>query len=247
MSPLFTNKSHWLQFAYLLLFIVGAVTLFGSLTALMSLSGLEATIGTRWYFYVVQTIGSFIVYLAPALLFSYCATKKWFTYSEADKIAPPKLVGYILILSLLILPFVFKGKIVEIAKNEVNKTMNAKIDFSRLSLNFIKSFPHASVTLKDFYVAGIDEFEGDTLVFIKNLSATVNIKSFFGDAGYEISKISVDDAKVHAIVLENGKANWDIMPIDSTQNANEPSNFELLLPPLTLGHRIEPLALFVSP
>ena len=136
----------------------------------------------------------------------------------------------VIFLLLLILPFIFKGKIVEIAKKEVNKTMNAKVDFSRLSLNFIRSFPHASVTLKDFYVAGIDEFEGDTLVFIKNLSATVNIKSFFGNSGYEISRISANDAKVHAIILENGKANWDIMPVDSTENAvEEPSNFKLLL------------------
>jgi len=42
----------------------------------------------------------------PALLFSYCATKKWFSYSKADQIAPPPLVGYVLILSLFILPVV---------------------------------------------------------------------------------------------------------------------------------------------
>jgi membrane protease YdiL (CAAX protease family) len=41
-----------------------------------------------------------------AILFSYCATKKWFSYSEADKIAPPPMVGYVLILSLFILPVV---------------------------------------------------------------------------------------------------------------------------------------------
>ncbi|MCL2311479.1 MAG: CPBP family intramembrane metalloprotease [Firmicutes bacterium] len=105
MSPLFSNKSYWLQFCYLLLFIVGGVTIFGALALLVGqLSGME--IGSQWYLYVVQSISSFGVFFAPALLFSYCATKKWFSYGEADKIAPPPLVGYVLILSLFILPVV---------------------------------------------------------------------------------------------------------------------------------------------
>ena len=78
----------------------------------------------------------------------------------------------VILLSLIILPFAFKGKILEVAKKEVNKTMNAQIDFESLGLNFFKSFPNATVTLSNFYVAGIDEFEGDTLLFAKNLSAT---------------------------------------------------------------------------
>jgi membrane protease YdiL (CAAX protease family) len=72
----------------------------------MKLLGLETAIGARGYFYVVQTIGAFGMFLAPALLFSFCATKNWFSYSNADKIAPPKLVGSVLVLSLLILPII---------------------------------------------------------------------------------------------------------------------------------------------
>ena len=147
-----------------------------------------------------------------------------------------KIAGIILLvifLSLLILPLVFKGKIMEIVKSEVNKTLNAKVDFERLNLSFIKSFPNASVSLENLYVAGVDEFESDTLAYIKNLSATVNIKSFFGSDGYEISKISANDAKLHAIVLKNGKANWDIVKSDSTEIPNqqeeEYSNFKLFL------------------
>jgi Na+-transporting methylmalonyl-CoA/oxaloacetate decarboxylase gamma subunit len=52
-----------------------------------------------------------------------------------------KITGITLVvifLLLLVLPVLFKGKIIEIAKNEINKTMNAKVDFSRLSLSFIK-------------------------------------------------------------------------------------------------------------
>ncbi|MDR2682906.1 MAG: AsmA family protein, partial [Dysgonamonadaceae bacterium] len=132
----------------------------------------------------------------------------------------------VILLLLAILPFAFKGKIIEIAKKEVNKSMNASIDFEHLGLNFFKSFPNASVSLENFYVAGINEFEGDTLLFAKNLSATVNIKSFFGNSGYEIIKVELKNARVHAIVHEDGKANWNIVPetedetpVDTTETA----------------------------
>jgi membrane protease YdiL (CAAX protease family) len=62
--------------------------------------------GTRSYLYVIQSISLFGTFLVPALLFSYFATKKWFSYNEADKIAPPSMVGYVVILSLFILPII---------------------------------------------------------------------------------------------------------------------------------------------
>jgi len=150
-----------------------------------------------------------------------------------------KITGITLVvifLLLLILPFAFKGKITELAKSEVNKTMNAKVDFDRLSLSFIRSFPNASISLENFYIAGVNEFEGDTLFSAANVSATVNIKSFFGNKGYEISKVGVNDAKLHAIVLKNGKVNWDVMKVDSTATAanEEPSNFKMLLQKVTV-------------
>jgi len=105
MPPFFSNKPYWLQFCYLLLLVVGGATIFSSFALLVGMfSGMEA--GSRWYLYVVQSISSVGTFLAPALLFSYCATKKWFSYSQADIIASPPLVGYVLILSLFILPVV---------------------------------------------------------------------------------------------------------------------------------------------
>jgi hypothetical protein len=137
----------------------------------------------------------------------------------------------VFLLVLIVLPFVFKGKVLNLAKSELNKTMNAQVDFDHLRLNFFRSFPNVSITLDHFYVAGINEFEGDTLFFAENLSATVNLKSLWSDSGYEITKVNVEKAKVHAIVQEDGKANWDIMKedVDDENEANDESNFKLSL------------------
>jgi uncharacterized protein involved in outer membrane biogenesis len=68
----------------------------------------------------------------------------------------------ILVLLLLIIsvPFVFKGKITKIAKEQINNNLNAKADFKKLTLSLFRSFPNVSIGLKDLYIAGIDDFEG---------------------------------------------------------------------------------------
>ena len=55
---------------------------------------------------------------------------------------------------LLVSPFLFKGKILSVAKTEINKMFDAEIDFRDLNLSFIRHFPKASVQLEDFYIAG---------------------------------------------------------------------------------------------
>jgi len=105
MPPLFANKSYWFQFCYLLLFIIVGITVFGSISMLTGQLGI-IEINYRLYLYVIQFINSFGVFFFPALLFSYCASKKWFSYSDADKTVPLPLLSYVLILSLFILPIV---------------------------------------------------------------------------------------------------------------------------------------------
>ncbi|MBR6559605.1 MAG: AsmA family protein, partial [Alistipes sp.] len=116
-----------------------------------------------------------------------------------------------LLLLLLVLPVAFKGKIEGIVKSEGNKMLNAQFDFKSLKISLLKNFPQASVSLHNFWLKGVDEFENDTLVYAGELTAAVNVMSLLGDGGFEVSKIIVDDTRVKAIVLEDGKVNWDVM------------------------------------
>jgi len=142
----------------------------------------------------------------------------------------------IVLAALAILPFAFKGKILETVKKEVNKSVNAKVDFQDFGLNFFRSFPHVSISLNDVTVVGIDEFDGDTLLAVKQLAATINVASIFGDTGYELTKIVIDRAQLNAIVLENGHANWDILPASETDTVAEPSAFRLSLKKLQINN-----------
>ena len=133
-------------------------------------------------------------------------------------------LGVLLIL-ILVLPFAFQGKIEKLVKQEGNKMLNAQFDFSTLDISLIRNFPSASITLEDFWLKGAGEFQNDTLIQAGELTAAVNLFSLFGNSGYDISKIIIEDTKVKAIVLENGHPNWDVMKpsADTTDTEETPT------------------------
>lgn len=131
------------------------------------------------------------------------------TVKKTMKIAGITL-GVILLL-LLILPFAFQGKLAKLVKEEGNKMLNAQFDFRTLNISLLRNFPSASVSLEDFWLKGTGPFENDTLIQAGELTAAVNLFSLFGDGGYDISRIIVKDTRVHVIVLEDGRPNWDVM------------------------------------
>lgn len=144
-------------------------------------------------------------------------------------------IALLLILILLIvLPIVFKGKIMEIAKTEINKSVNAKVDFADLDLSFIKAFPNASVGLEKLVVVGKGDFEKDTLVSFNEFRVVVNLMSIIKGSSYDVKSILLDSPRIKGIVLADGKANWDIaMPdtvkevVDTTKS--EPVKFNVKL------------------
>lgn len=120
-----------------------------------------------------------------------------------------------LILLLIVTPFLFQGKIIEIVKTEANGMLNAKIDFGKLNLSFIRNFPNASVAIDDFYIVGVGDFENDTLAAFDRLSVSVNIQSLFGEQ-MTINRVVLKKPRIYAKVLPDGKVNWDVMKAPDT-------------------------------
>ncbi|EJX00564.1 outer membrane assembly protein [gut metagenome] len=132
----------------------------------------------------------------------------------------------ILLLLMFLLPFAFQGKIADIVKKEGNKMLNAQFDFSHLSISLLRHFPQASVTLEDFWLKGTGTFANDTLVKAGKVTAAVDVLSLLGDNGFDISEVSIADTRLKAIVLPDGKANWDIMKPDTSATTEENSESE---------------------
>lgn len=123
-------------------------------------------------------------------------------------------VAAILVLMLL-LPFVFKDKVMTIVKNEANEMLNARLDFESLDISLFTHFPSASIELNGLTLSGIGDFENDTLVSAKSIDVAVNVMSLFGDEGFDVNYIVLDKPSVKAVKLADGRVNWDIMKPDT--------------------------------
>ena len=134
------------------------------------------------------------------------------------------IVITVIFLILLVTPFLFKGKIIELAKKELNNMLTAKVDFSDLKLSFIRNFPNAYIALEDLTIVGTGEFEGDTLVSFRKFSLTVDIMSVVSMENIEVKSVLLDKARVYAHVLDNGHVNWDIMKPDDAPDTVEPES-----------------------
>ncbi len=119
----------------------------------------------------------------------------------------------LLLVLILVLPFVFSGKITELAKKEINENVNAKVDFSDISLSLIRNFPDFSLRLGDLSVLGNAPFEDDTLFYTQNIDITIDLMSVFKGSQYVIKDIQVGNPLIQLITLDDGLTNWDIIPI----------------------------------
>jgi hypothetical protein len=137
------------------------------------------------------------------------------------------IIFLILLVILIALPFLFKGKIITIIKEETNKNLNAKVDFVDLDLSLIRSFPNFSITLNKLSVINIEPFAGDTLLYAKDFNIVVDVMSVISGDQIRIRKVIIDNAIINCLVNEEGKANWDIAkPSTTTETASEPSAFK---------------------
>ena len=121
-----------------------------------------------------------------------------------------------LIVILFVAPFIFKGKIIAIAKEQINKHINANVDFKDLNLSFFRHFPRVSCALENLQVIGTDEFSKDTLISAKEIDVAVNLFSVIGGKNMKIYSVNIDEPRIHAIVTKEGKANWNITKPDTS-------------------------------
>jgi uncharacterized protein involved in outer membrane biogenesis len=143
----------------------------------------------------------------------------------------------LLLVFIIIAPFIFKGKIIAFVKEEVNKQLNAKVDFGDFDLSLLRSFPNFSLRIDKISVANTGEFAGDTLFSVKTLSATVDLMSVIKGEQYKIRSIVLDSPRIMAEALANGKTNWDITkpaPPTAPSAPSEPTKFKMSLKKLEI-------------
>ncbi|HEX5024183.1 MAG TPA: AsmA family protein, partial [Agriterribacter sp.] len=144
-----------------------------------------------------------------------------------------KITGIVLLVLIVVafaLPFMFKGKIMTIAKTQINKNINAQVDFKDIDISLFRHFPRLAVGLENLQVIGTGDFSKDTLIAAKQIDVALNLMSLFGGSEMTIYSVTIDEPRIHAIVDKDGKANWDITKPDTTSsNATDSGAFNVSL------------------
>lgn len=131
----------------------------------------------------------------------------------------------IFIIAAITLPIIFKKQILETVKSAANEQLNATVDFEDVSLSLIWTFPNFSFSLKGLTVTGKEEFDGLKLADVKDISLRLNLWKVMGGE-YVVNGFEVDEPKLYVKVLNNGKANYDIVKSDSTATTEEETSSE---------------------
>lgn len=142
------------------------------------------------------------------------------------------IIVLILFAIVLALPVLFEGKITELAKKELNNSVNAKIDFEDIELSLIRNFPNFTLGIDSLTVTGKSEFENDTLADIDNITITIGLFSVIKGDNYSVKRIAINAPNIHVKVLKNGDANYNIsLPDTETESKEqaEDSGFNLEL------------------
>ncbi len=126
----------------------------------------------------------------------------------------------VIIALLIILPYAFSDKIEQVVKEEINKMVDAKVDYSDFSLSIFSSFPDLRAGLEGVSVVGNGRFEGDTLAYIGEFSADIKILPLL-DGDVAINAIIVNSPIVRGIVTADSIANWDIYHAEPDTVAEE--------------------------
>ncbi|MFK7933945.1 MAG: AsmA-like C-terminal region-containing protein, partial [Saprospiraceae bacterium] len=146
-----------------------------------------------------------------------------------------KILAFIAILLVLIIgaavaiPYFFKDDILVALREEINKNVNAEVDFADIDLSLLRSFPDFSLAIKDYSALGKDDFAGVMLAKGESLDLTLDIWSVINaDTPIQLKSVNLDAPNLHIVVTRDGKANYDIFAATS-DTATTTSEFVIQL------------------
>ena len=113
------------------------------------------------------------------------------------------------------LPYLFRGPIEARVKSAVAAKVAARVNWRRVHVGLLRSFPNLTLGLQDLTVAGVDGFAGDTLLSVPSfrlvLDAGSVLRNLLGSSPVVIRSVALERPRVRLLVLEDGSANWNIM------------------------------------
>ncbi len=113
--------------------------------------------------------------------------------------------------ALILIPYFFKDKIVNLIKEQANAQLTAIVNFDNdIELSLIRNFPNFTLGINNLSIANTEIFEGDTLLYLGHFSATLDVMSVIEGEQIKIKAIKIENGRINAIINKDGLTNWDI-------------------------------------
>lgn len=132
-------------------------------------------------------------------------------------------IGTVLVLLLLtvgILSWVVftPEKLTPMVRSQVAKFITCKSEIGSVELTFFSSFPEFGLKIDELkLIRPMPNAPSDTLLIADNAFATIDIQALWKNEELIIHEFSLNDVTVNAFVGTDGKANFDIMQPDTTE------------------------------
>ncbi len=108
-------------------------------------------------------------------------------------------------------PYLFKGKISSLIRSAASKDLKAELNFSSLDISWFRHFPNVTVGINDLGITCVGEFQGDSLLSVKQMDMICDVRSFLSGDSIKIYSITANEPRIHAVTHKNGHSNWNIL------------------------------------
>lgn len=123
---------------------------------------------------------------------------------------------FVVLALLIILPFAFQSKLKQMALDQANAQLNAKVGFEKVSLSLLRSFPDFSFRIQGVTIDGVGAFADERLLEIGSLDLTLDLMSVIKGEQIEMERFGLINTRINVIVNEEGLANYDIVKPSTT-------------------------------
>jgi AsmA-like C-terminal region len=127
-----------------------------------------------------------------------------------------------LLLGVVLVPVLFKDRIVERLRIELNERLDATVTFSAVDVSLLSTFPTLTAEVTDLTIIGKGEFAGITLLAARSIGAGLDVLALIMESAIEVESIEVAEPEVHVLVRQDGTANYDIVRRQE-EKTDEPS------------------------
>jgi uncharacterized protein involved in outer membrane biogenesis len=133
----------------------------------------------------------------------------------------------LLLLSALVLPFLFRDRIEAALKEEINRQLLADVDWESWHFSLLRRFPNMTVGVRELRVTNRAPFEGLELAYIGEFSLTLDLFSLWRER-WDVLELRLDDPRIQVRVLEDGQANYLITrPSEEGESSSSPFHLAL--------------------